>query len=185
MGRVFIDCVENMLTVNENMRWGFLDGFLCCNRHWKSLQKFWSNSLSMCNWSPGWILWPNYEVLELQPWSGTTTVLDRLCHLLLCTFLTRLLCLYIRLPVPGLYSCPHRPILLRLNISLTLHPHGFLCSPGYPPSPFRRLQSPHGFILPPGRIERNYPFSITTNNGNLPLPFFGGNYPILLLDNIY
>ena len=23
------------------------------------------------------------------------------------------------------------------------------------------------------------------NNGNLPLPFFGGNYPIVLLDNIY
>ena len=23
------------------------------------------------------------------------------------------------------------------------------------------------------------------NNGNLPLPFFGGKYPIVLLDNIY
>ena len=23
------------------------------------------------------------------------------------------------------------------------------------------------------------------NNGNLPLPFFGGDYPIVLLDNIY
>ena len=23
------------------------------------------------------------------------------------------------------------------------------------------------------------------NSGNLPLPFFGGNYPIVLLDNIY
>ena len=23
------------------------------------------------------------------------------------------------------------------------------------------------------------------NNGNLPLTFFGGNYPIVLLDNIY
>ena len=23
------------------------------------------------------------------------------------------------------------------------------------------------------------------NNGNLPLPFFGGNSPIVLLDNIY
>ena len=23
------------------------------------------------------------------------------------------------------------------------------------------------------------------NNGNIPLPFFGGNYPIIILDNIY
>ena len=23
------------------------------------------------------------------------------------------------------------------------------------------------------------------NNGNLPLPFFGGNYPIVILNNIY
>ena len=23
------------------------------------------------------------------------------------------------------------------------------------------------------------------NNGNLPLPFFGGNYPIFILDSVY
>ena len=28
-------------------------------------------------------------------------------------------------------------------------------------------------------------FKLTKNNGNLPLPFFGGNYPIVILDNIY
>ena len=26
---------------------------------------------------------------------------------------------------------------------------------------------------------------LTQNNGNLPLPFFGGNYHIVLLNNIY
>ena len=26
---------------------------------------------------------------------------------------------------------------------------------------------------------------LSQNNGNLPLPFFGGNYPNVLLDNIY
>ena len=36
-----------------------------------------------------------------------------------------------------------------------------------------------------GGIDGIYPFSVTTKNGNLPLPFFGGNYPIVLLDNIY
>ena len=28
-------------------------------------------------------------------------------------------------------------------------------------------------------------FPLPQNNGNLPLPFFGGNYPIIILDNIY
>ena len=27
--------------------------------------------------------------------------------------------------------------------------------------------------------------TLPQNNGNLPLPFFGGNYPIVLLNNIY
>ena len=27
--------------------------------------------------------------------------------------------------------------------------------------------------------------TLPQNNGNLPLPFFGGNFPIVLLDNIY
>ena len=26
---------------------------------------------------------------------------------------------------------------------------------------------------------------LTQNNGNSPLPFFGGTYPIIILDNIY
>ena len=28
-------------------------------------------------------------------------------------------------------------------------------------------------------------YTLLQNNGNLPLPFFGGNYPIVLLDKIY
>ena len=34
-------------------------------------------------------------------------------------------------------------------------------------------------------IDWNYPFYITTKNGNLTLPFFGGNYYIVVLHNIY
>ena len=33
-------------------------------------------------------------------------------------------------------------------------------------------------------IDGNYPFSVTQNNGNLPLSFLCGNYQIVLLDNI-
>ena len=34
-------------------------------------------------------------------------------------------------------------------------------------------------------IYENYPFSVTTKNDNLSLPFLGCNYPIFLLYNIY
>ena len=34
-------------------------------------------------------------------------------------------------------------------------------------------------------IDENYLFPITKNNVNLPLPFFDGSYPIVLLNNIY
>ena len=30
----------------------------------------------VCNWYLGYIVWPNYEVVELQPWSGNSTDLD-------------------------------------------------------------------------------------------------------------
>ena len=30
----------------------------------------------MCNWSPGWVVQHNYEVVGFQPWSGTTKDLD-------------------------------------------------------------------------------------------------------------
>ena len=38
--------------------------------------------------------------------------------------------------------------------------------------------------IPIGIIGK-YSFSVTKNNSNLPLPFFGGNYPIFPYDNIY
>ena len=34
-------------------------------------------------------------------------------------------------------------------------------------------------------IEGNNRSTLPQNNGNLHLPFFGGKYPIVLLDNIY
>ena len=47
--------------------------------------------------------------------------------------------------------------------------------------------SPHNkaqvHILPP--YIGNTCSTLPQNDGNLPLPFFGGNYPIFLLDNIY
>ena len=46
----------------------------------------------------------------------------------------------------------------------------------------------HSWLIPEEldllTINVIYQFSITKNNGNLPLPFFGGNYPIVLLDKI-
>ena len=43
----------------------------------------------------------------------------------------------------------------------------------------------HTATCPLKGIDGIYPFSVTTKYGNLPLPFFGGNYPNVLLDNIY
>ena len=51
--------------------------------------------MCVCNWYQGCVVRPNYEVVEFQPWSGTTTALE---------FVTILMCYYFTPPIIPLSS---------------------------------------------------------------------------------
>ena len=64
--------------------------------------------------SPGWVVWPNYEVVEFLPRSGTTAALDSVTYFYVPIYL-HIICFSSRTNEPGRCSCPHHPILTRLT----------------------------------------------------------------------
>ena len=54
--------------------------------------------MCVCNWYPGCVIWPNYEVVGFQPWSGMNTFLYYVAYYyvpitrLLCYSSTQLIC---------------------------------------------------------------------------------------------
>ena len=73
----------------------------------------------VCNWSQGYVIWPNYEVVGFQPWSGISTPLVSVA----CwnAPFTCLLCFYSRPPAPVLLSRPPPSILMRLTYPRICH----------------------------------------------------------------
>ena len=108
----------------------------------------------MCNWSPDWIVWQNYEVVELLTHSMSTAFLDYITYCYV-SFTPPLLHLSSRPPDPSLCSLPHHSlllcILLRPQSRPYLHPHGVLCPPGHHLYTSQNHHPTHGFIRPPGR----------------------------------
>ena len=74
----------------------------------------------VCNWSLGCVVWHNYDVVEFQPRSETTTALDFI-DILMCSFLTPLVIhrpmVLSRRQLPPSPLCPlsatHHPVPLR------------------------------------------------------------------------
>ena len=97
---------------------------------------------NVCNWSPGCVIWLNYDVVGFQPWSVITTTLDSVAY---CNVLfIRILCFSSRLPALGIRP-PHSAPKLSPKFPL----HGILVPPGRHQSLSQNLQPPHGFICPP------------------------------------
>ena len=76
----------------------------------------------VCNWSPGYVILPNYEVMGFQPWSGITTPLVYVACC--CVPFTCLLFFYICLPIPSIFSCPPPSRLMCLTYLQLCHRTG-------------------------------------------------------------